>query len=65
MNGPDFTVIHGGSIFILRAVTAAAREWAAENLPDDATRLAGGIVVEPRYLSNILEGIAADGLTFL
>jgi hypothetical protein len=63
MSAPDFLVANHGSILILHALTATAREWVDENLPSDAmTWGRNGIVVEPRYIGDIVEGIRADGL---
>jgi hypothetical protein len=59
----DFHFTNHGSVTILTPVSSAAQEWAAEHLPEDAMRWAGGIVIEPRYLGDILDGITNDGLT--
>jgi len=60
----DFIVQNHGSIFILQALTAAAQEWVADHIPDDAqTWGANGIVVEHRYISDIVDGIQGDGLS--
>lgn len=58
----DFTVAGGGTLYILRPNTQAAKEWASENLPDDAQRWGGGVAIEHRYIDAIIEGIRADGL---
>jgi hypothetical protein len=59
----DFTVSHHGSIAILTAVSAAAQAWRREHLPEDAlTWGRNDVVIEPRYLSAILDGIVGDGL---
>ena len=44
------------SIYILRPLTAAARTWLTDNVPE-GTYAMGGVVVEPRYLDDIWEGI--------
>jgi hypothetical protein len=59
----DFTVSGGGSIYILTPLTPAANDWVAEFLPEDAQRWAGGVVIEWRYLADILSGLHDDGLT--
>jgi hypothetical protein len=58
----DFIVSDEGSIFIFTPVTLAAREWVAEFLPKDAMHWAGGVVVEHRYISDIVSGAHRDGL---
>jgi len=60
----DFTVTNHGSIRILQALTEAAEDWVDEHIPSDAqTWGRNGIVVEPRYIGNIIDGIEGDGLT--
>lgn len=51
---------HHGSVVILTPHTDAARVWMAEHLPEDAPRWGRGYVVEPRYVSAILEGMEVD-----
>lgn len=59
----DILVANHGSIFILTALTEAAREWFEEHIPDDAQRWGvSGIVVEPRYVEAIVNGAVNDGL---
>jgi hypothetical protein len=59
----DFSFTDHGSVTILTPLTQDAREWVEQNIPEDAQRWAGGVVIEPRYAPNILEGLAGDGLT--
>lgn len=59
---PDLTISNQGSIFLLRAVSDAGRDWIAEHIPDDAQRFGGAIAVEHRYISDIAEGAQADGM---
>ena len=60
---PDFTVDNHGSVVILNAHTDAARQWRDEHLPSDAmTWGRDGIVVEPRYIGDIVAGIRAAGM---
>lgn len=60
---PDFTVQNEGTIYLLRAISIAAQEWVADHIPDDAMRWTdNGIVIEQRYITDILDGIRADGL---
>jgi hypothetical protein len=58
----DFSIEDHGSLVLLRVKTDAAKEWANEHLPEDAMHFGGAVVVEPRYVADILDGIANDGL---
>ena len=50
-----------GSIFILTPLTPEAIEWFEQHMPDDVQMWGpNGYVVEPRYVQDILEGIAGD-----
>ena len=59
----DFTVTNHGSIFTLAPETPAARDWVDEWLPADAMWHGSAVVVEHRYIEDIVEGIINDGLT--
>ena len=58
----DLIVRNEGSIFLLRPMTDAGREWVAEHIPEDAMRFGQSIIVEHRYIADIVEGARADGL---
>jgi len=60
---PDFYVQDGGSIFLLQPLTEAARAWVSEHIPEDAQYFGSAVVVEHRYIGNIVAGIQNDGLT--
>lgn len=62
-NTPDFTVNNHGSIVTLNPCSHAAQGWISENIPEDAQRWCSGVVVEPRYIQDIINGIEGDGLT--
>ena len=59
----DFTLQNHGSLCILTPLSEAGRDWAENSLPEDAMRWCGGIVIEPRYVGDIVDGILGDGLT--
>lgn len=61
----DFTYTNHGSIGILHAWTDDAKAWTDEHINGDDIQTWGrnGIVVEPRYIGPILEGIQDAGLT--
>lgn len=58
----DFTVQNEGSIFLLRPHTQAAHVWITEHIPDDVMQFGNAIVVEHRYIQDIVEGIQQEGL---
>lgn len=59
----DFTLAHHGSISLLQPTSDAGEQWVGEHIPANAPEWCGGIVIEHRFVDNILDGIAADGLT--
>lgn len=59
----DFTATNHGSIVMLAPNSDAARDWVAENLPDDIQTLGDAVAIEPRYFADIALGIFEDGLT--
>ncbi|HTE40299.1 MAG TPA: hypothetical protein VK629_05700 [Steroidobacteraceae bacterium] len=63
---PDFTFQNHGSICILVPVSEAAQAWRDAHLPaegEDCQEWGGGVVIEPRYVADILDGITNDGLS--
>jgi hypothetical protein len=61
---PDFTLSRTGSLAILTPLSAAGNAWACSRLYHAETQFyAGGVVLEPRYVADIVEGIENDGLT--
>lgn len=64
-NKPQFELENHGSLFLLRPLTSAAKEWMQEHLPvgSPETQFWGdAIVIEPRYVAPIVDGIIGDGL---
>lgn len=61
----DFNVfgLRGDTVFILCANNDEAKAWLDENVQDDAQYFGRGIVVEHRYLDDLLEGIRGEGFT--
>lgn len=62
----DFTVLNAGSIFILNPITEQADSWVKEKVGiNDETQFWGqkGIVIEHRYIKDIIEGILEDDLS--
>jgi hypothetical protein len=61
----DFRLENHGSLFLLLPLTQAAKNWMGEHLPMDnpETQFWGdAIVIEPRYVTSIVDGILGDGL---
>jgi hypothetical protein len=59
---PDFEVENHQSIFLLRPLTPVAESWIEEFLPEDCTYFGSAVVVEHRYIADIVHGIQNDGL---
>lgn len=59
----DFQVQNHGSIVLLEPISVQASEWLELHIGDDAQFWGNSVVVEPRYLQNIVAGIRDDGLT--
>lgn len=60
----DFSIINHGSIVTLTPTSAAAHEWIGEHIPETSMRWgACSIVVEPRFVENIIDGITDAGLS--
>lgn len=62
---PDFYVENEGTIFLLRPISQAANDWVSEHIPADACFFGGAVVVEHRYIQDIVQGIKNDGLEVL
>lgn len=58
----DIRIENHGSIMLLHPLTTEAWAWVEDNLPDDRQEWCGGVVVEPRYVANIVTGMQDDGL---
>lgn len=61
--GADFQLIRQTTIFLLEPLTEAARAWAEEHVPADATRFGPAIVIEQHRIVDILMRICTAGLT--
>ena len=59
----DVNFVDHGSIWIADLLTEAAQDWVSAHVSDDAQWFGPGLVVEPRYVPAIAEGMIADGLT--
>lgn len=64
MTNADFVVENHGSILLLGPQNDTAKQWVNDNIGTDETQMfAGKIVVEPRYIDDIIVGIESCGMT--
>lgn len=59
----DFTFRNEGSICLLQPCNDGARAWVNDNLDMDHQTWGSSVVIEPRYVADVLQGIDAAGLT--
>lgn len=60
----DFTLYNHGSVVVLTPNTKAGKAWMQANIDVENAQVWGkGVVVEPRYVGSILDGLTAEGLT--
>jgi hypothetical protein len=50
-----------GSICLVRPISNRAHSWLDDNVSADAMWFGGALVVEPRYVSDLVVGMAAAG----
>jgi hypothetical protein len=56
-------VVHGsGTVYLLRPVSQVGQRWIADHISPDAARFGGAVVVEHRYIGDIVAGATTDGL---
>ena len=58
----DVTINNQGTIVLLTPCTEQAQGWIDEHIPKDAMYFGNGLVVEPRYVEDIIHGMIQDGL---
>lgn len=59
---PDITYTDHGSLALVKPETEAAQDWIDEHVDPNAQWFGDSLVVEPRYLENLLQGAVRDGL---
>ena len=64
-SNPDFTIQNEGSIFLLQPHSFAARAWVDKHIGqgNGYQPYWPTVLVEHRYVVDIVDGIQADGLT--
>ena len=58
----DIVIEDHGSLILLRPLNDGADKWLREHTAEDAQWFGGALVVEPRYVSDIVNGAINDGL---
>jgi hypothetical protein len=58
----DIAVEYHGSLYLLQPLTEHASDWLHEHVAENAQWFISALVVEPKYVSDILRGGIADGL---
>jgi hypothetical protein len=53
----------GQNLALLYLNTEAARDWVRDNVEDTAQFFGGALVVEPRYIGNLVDGLTAAGFS--
>ena len=61
-NKPDVVLLHHGSLVGVWPQTDAAKDWIAEHVQNDAQWLGPQLMVEPRYVDDLINGMVDDGL---
>jgi hypothetical protein len=57
-----FVINCGGSIYLLRPNSAAGHKWIREHTDDEPLMFGDSVVVEHRYIRDIVAGLQTDGL---
>ena len=60
----DFELQNEGSLYLLRPLTVHAAEWLEEHIEQNRQMFGTAVVVEHRYVEDIVYGIVGDGLTW-
>jgi len=58
----DLIVHGGGTVYLLRPTSMTGEAWIEENIDPDALWFGGGVVIEHRYIRDIVLGAISDGL---
>ena len=58
----DFELQNEGSLYLLRPLTGQAAEWIEEHIEQNRQMFGTAVVVEHRYVADIVRGIADAGL---
>ena len=58
----DVRVVNNGSIVLFHLNTSEASNWVEENVSKEAQYFGNALVVEPRYVADLVAGMRHDGL---
>ena len=58
----DVHIVNHGSIILFHLNTPEASAWVEENVAGEAQFFGTALVVEPRYVADLLAGMREDGL---
>jgi hypothetical protein len=61
-SSPDFICSGYGSLYLLRPLNPTARLWIETHIDADHQTFADSVVIEHRYVWDVLRGILEDGL---
>jgi hypothetical protein len=59
---PNFVLSNHGSLWLMEPMDDDSREWLREHV-SEGQWWGGKLVIEPRYVEGLVEGIRADGYT--
>lgn len=59
----DITIESAGNVFLVSPLTDAAKCWIKENVTGKVIYFGKSIVVEHRYIDDLLQGMQEGGLT--
>jgi len=59
----DARLVNHGSLYLFHPLTRNAKRWINSNVGDEAQFFGNALVIEPRYVSDIVCGMADDGIT--
>ena len=59
---PDVQVENHGTIFLVRALSTFAANWIEEHVSDDGQFFGGALLVEHRYIADLVAGMREAGL---
>jgi hypothetical protein len=58
----DLLVHGGGRVYVLRSVSPTGAAWLDQHVTPEATMFCGAVVVEHRFIRDIVTGAVSDGL---
>lgn len=59
----DFSIDNQGTIFLVQPNNEAAKQWLADNVEDGAQWFSSSLVVEHRYIQDLVAGMREAGFS--